>query len=135
MLMLEIPQTQDIVIGALGIRRFDTGWYIYTGSARKNLSKRLSRHLRRVRKKHHWHIDYLSAHAARIKAYPVFSYRNLECDLAAALENLGGRGIPDFGSSDCHCKSHLFYFKDPPLKNPAFIELLLRFRHVEAFER
>jgi sugar fermentation stimulation protein A len=135
LLMLQIPQAQDIKTGALGTLRFEAGWYLYAGSARKNLSKRLSRHLRRVRKKKHWHIDYLGPYAAQIKAYPICSYRNLECDLAAALENLGGRGVPGFGSSDCRCKSHLFYFPAPPLKNPAFLELLLRFRHTAAFER
>ncbi|MDR1971450.1 MAG: DNA/RNA nuclease SfsA [Treponema sp.] len=135
MLMLEIPQARDTVIGALGTLHFDAGWYIYAGSARKNLSKRISRHLRHVRKTRRWHIDYLGALAERIKAYPILSYRNLECDLASALEDLGGRGVPRFGSSDCRCKSHLFYFRDPPLKNPAFIDLLLRFRHVEAFKK
>jgi sugar fermentation stimulation protein A len=135
LVMLEIPRTQNIETGALGSLRYEAGWYLYAGSAQKNLSMRISRHLRRIRKKQHWHIDYLSPHAARIKAYPIYSYRNLECDLAGALEKLGGRGIPGFGSSDCRCKSHLFYFRDPPLKNPAFLELLLHFRHLEAFEQ
>jgi sugar fermentation stimulation protein A len=135
LLLLEIPQAQNIETGALGTLRFESGWYVYAGSALKNLSKRIARHLRRVRKKQHWHIDYLGPHAAQIRAYPVCSYRSLECELAQALEKLGGRGIPRFGSSDCRCKSHLFYFPDPPLRNPAFIELLLRFRHVTAFEK
>jgi sugar fermentation stimulation protein A len=134
LLMLEIPQARNIETGALGTLHYDAGWYIYAGSAQKNLSKRLSRHLRRVRKKQHWHIDYLGPHAAQIRAYPICSYRNLECELARALENLGGRGIPRFGSSECHCRSHLFYFPEPPLKNPAFLALLLRCRHVSAFE-
>jgi sugar fermentation stimulation protein A len=135
LVMLKVPETQDIEIGALGTLRFKAGWYIYAGSARKNLSKRISRHLRRTRKKQRWHIDYLSPRAALIKAYPVYSYRNLECQLAGALGNLGGLGVPGFGSSDCRCKSHLFYFPGPPLKNPAFLEVLLRYRHVEAFEK
>jgi sugar fermentation stimulation protein A len=134
LLMVHIPQPQDIIIGALGTIRFEAGWYLYAGSAQKNLSKRLSRHLRRIRKKKHWHIDYLGPYTDRINAYPIYSYRNLECDLAGALENLGGRGIPGFGSSDCRCKSHLFYFPGPPLKNSAFLELLLRCRHTSAFE-
>jgi sugar fermentation stimulation protein A len=135
LVLLEIPQAGSIGIGALGTLYFEAGWYLYAGSARKNLSKRIARHLRRVRKKQHWHIDYLGPHAAQIRAYPICSYRNLECELARALENLGGRGIPGFGSSDCRCKSHLFYFPDPPLRNPAFIELLLRCRHVAAYEK
>jgi sugar fermentation stimulation protein A len=133
MVMLELPRAGTIETGALGPRHYKPGWYIYAGSARKNLSRRIKRHLR-LRKKHHWHIDYLRPHAAWIKAYPIYSYRNLECELAGALKNLGGQGIPRFGSSDCHCESHLFYFPAPPLKNPAFLELLLRFRHTAAFE-
>jgi sugar fermentation stimulation protein A len=135
LVMLKIPQLRNVETGALGTLHFAAGWYIYAGSARKNLSSRINRHLRRVRKKQHWHIDYLSLWAEQIKAYPIYSYRNLECDLARALENLGGQGIPGFGSSDCACKSHLFYFPDPPLKNPAFLGLLLRCRHVEAFRK
>jgi sugar fermentation stimulation protein A len=134
LILLELPEPRDIETGALGTLRYEAGWYIYTGSARKNLGPRIRRHLRR-RKRQHWHIDYLTPHTSRVKAYPVYSYRNLECDLAGALETLGGRGIPGFGSSDCRCKSHLFYFQDPPLKNPAFPELLLRYRHTTALER
>jgi sugar fermentation stimulation protein A len=135
LVILEIPRTRTIETGALGAPRYEAGWYVYAGSAQKNLSLRIRRHLRKIRKKRHWHIDYLSPYAARITAYPVCSYRNLECELAGALEKSGGRGIPGFGSSDCRCKSHLFYFQNPPLKNPAFLELLFRFRHTAAFER
>jgi sugar fermentation stimulation protein A len=133
LILLELPRARTIETGALGPLRYGAGWYVYAGSARKNLSHRIKRHLRR-RKKLHWHIDYLSPWAERITAYPVYSYRNLECELAGALETLGGRGVPRFGSSDCPCESHLFYFPDPPLKNPAFLELILRFRHREAFK-
>jgi sugar fermentation stimulation protein A len=156
LVMLEMPQPCDVETGTLGTLHFKAGWYVYAGSARKNLSKRISRHLRKVRKQLHWYrgaagaasithsyparpegtyIDYITPYAGIIKAYPICSYRNLECDLAGALENLGGTGVPGFGSSDCNCKSHLFYFRDKPLKNPAFIDLLLHFRHVEAFEQ
>jgi sugar fermentation stimulation protein A len=135
LMMLKIPQSRNVETGALGTLRFEAGWYIYAGSARKNLTPRINRHLRKVRKKQHWHLDYLSPWAAQIKAYPIYSYRNLECGLARALESLGGQGLNGFGSSDCSCKSHLFYFRDPPLKNPAFLELLLRCRHVEAFKK
>jgi sugar fermentation stimulation protein A len=134
LIMLRLPQTRTIETGALGALRYAEGWYVYAGSARKNLSHRIKRHLRRVRKKRHWHIDYLSPFAEQIDAYPIYSYRSLECHLAGALKNLGGRGIPRFGSSDCRCESHLFYFPEAPLKNPAFLELLLRFRHQEAFK-
>ncbi len=37
---------------------FPCGFYIYVGSAQKNLKQRIERHIRREKKKH-WHIDYL----------------------------------------------------------------------------
>jgi sugar fermentation stimulation protein A len=134
LLLLELAEDQDISVGALGTLPFRRGWYVYTGSAQKNLSSRVNRHLR-TRKKMHWHLDYLCPWAKTRKAFPIMSYRNRECDLARDLEGLGGQGVPGFGSSDCHCDSHLFYFPGPPMGNRAFVELLLRWRHREALER
>jgi sugar fermentation stimulation protein A len=135
LVLLELPRTADIETGALGTIHFRKGWYVYSGSAQKNLSRRVQRHLRKIRKQRHWHIDYLTPYAGVIKAFPVMSYRNLECEMAAALAVLGGTGIPDFGSSDCHCASHLYYFKDAPMRNRDFVDMLLRFRHEECFKR
>jgi Uri superfamily endonuclease len=66
--------------------------------------------------------------------FPIASPRNLECSLSAELKKAGGKGIPDFGASDCRnsCGSHLYYFEDPPLENRDFVRVLLRFRHREA---
>jgi sugar fermentation stimulation protein A len=135
LVLLELPKAADIETGALGTIHFRKGWYVYSGSAQKNLSRRVQRHLRKVRKQKHWHIDYLTPYAGIIKAFPVMSYRNLECEMAAALGALGGAGIPAFGSSDCHCASHLYYFKDAPMRNRDFVDMLLRFRHEECFKR
>ena len=135
LILLKIPISTEIITGALGPRLYAPGWYVYAGSARINLSARINRHLRKIRKQKHWHLDYLTPQAETIKALPILSYRNLECSLAAALEDLGGRAIPGFGCSDCRCKSHLFYFTDPPMGNRAFVDLLLRFRHEEGLRR
>jgi sugar fermentation stimulation protein A len=138
LVLLELAEAAETPIGALGIINFEAGWYVYAGSAQRNLSSRIGRHLRKTRKRKHWHIDYLCPQAKTIRAFPVMSYRNLECELARALAALGGKAIPGFGSSDCRggaekrrCPSHLYYFADPPLKNRAFVDLLLRFRHRE----
>jgi sugar fermentation stimulation protein A len=133
LVILELAEPCEAEIGALGNLAFRPGWYVYAGSARKNLAKRISRHLRKTGKRKHWHLDYLCPFAAAIKALPVYSYRNLECDLAAALAALGGRGIPGFGCSDCRCGSHLYYFKTRPQENRDFIDMLFRFRHREGF--
>jgi sugar fermentation stimulation protein A len=122
-------------VGALGNIAFRAGWYVYAGSARKNLSKRMSRHLRKTRKQKHCHLDYLCPLSKTIRALPILSYQNLECDLAAALKALGGTELPGFGCSDCRCESHLYYFQDRPEGNREFVEMLFRFRHVEGLIR
>lgn len=135
LILLKIPEPAEITAGSLDSRLYAPGWYVYAGSAQKNLSKRINRHLRKIRKQKHWHLDYLTPYAETIKALPILSYRNLECSLAKALADLGGKAIPAFGCSDCRCKSHLYYFADPPMGNRAFVDLLLRFRHEEGLQR
>lgn len=131
-LALETPSS--LGVGSLGDIHFPAGWYVYSGSAQKNLSARVARHLRKRRKGRHWHLDYLTPLAQKIEAFPIASRENLECELAAALRNIGGIPIPGFGSSDCGCPSHLHYFPEPPLGNPRFVETLLYFRHRRALE-
>jgi sugar fermentation stimulation protein A len=135
LIILEIAEPAAADIGALGTVFFKAGWYVYAGSARKNLSKRISRHLRKTGKQKHWHLDYLRPLAKTVRALPFYTYRNLECDLATEMKKLGGRGIPGFGSSDCRCESHLYYFKNRPEGNRDFIETLFRFRHADALIR
>jgi sugar fermentation stimulation protein A len=131
LVILEIAEPCAAEIGALGKLAFRPGWYVYAGSARKNLAKRMSRHLRKTGKQRHWHLDYLCPFAKNIKALPVYSYQNLECDLAASLAKLGGTAVPGFGCSDCRCGSHLYYFEKRPQENRDFVDMLFRFRHRE----
>ena len=102
------------------------GYYIYVGSAKKGLTSRIKRHLRK-KKKLHWHIDYLTKEAKKIKAIPIRSCEPLECRIAQRLSSLG-KPISGFGSSDCKCNSHLFYFEQDPIKDPKFQELIIDFR-------
>ncbi|MGC9311049.1 MAG: DNA/RNA nuclease SfsA [Sediminispirochaetaceae bacterium] len=129
LLLLELNEEAEIDAGSLGRLRFPAGSYLYAGSAKKNLSHRTARHLRRGRKKLRWHIDYLRETAARARVYPVFTDRDLECELASRLRDMGGLGVTGFGSSDCRCESHLFYFPDSPAKSRIFQDLLLEYRH------
>jgi sugar fermentation stimulation protein A len=135
LVILELAEPCEAEIGALGKLAFKAGWYVYAGSARKNLSKRISRHLRKTGKQKHWHLDYLSPLAKIIRALPILTYQNLECDLAASLKALGGTGVPGFGCSDCRCGSHLYYFKTRPQENRDFIDMLFRFRHLDGLIR
>ncbi|WP_304242019.1 DNA/RNA nuclease SfsA, partial [Gracilinema caldarium] len=132
LVVLELPDSVQVDVGSLGPVSFKAGWYVYSGSAQKNLTQRIGRHLRHVRKQPHWHLDYLTPHAGKIVGLPIASYENLECELAAELEKIGGTGVPRFGSTDCICDSHLFYFSTPPLKNRAFLKVLFTFRHRRA---
>ncbi len=104
-LLIHVEKTAPIEIGALGRHRFDQGWYLYTGSARRNLNARLSRHLRK-NKKLRWHIDYLlSAPSARVVA--VFTSSIGECRWNQSVK--GRVTTPRFGASDCKdgCGAHL----------------------------
>jgi sugar fermentation stimulation protein A len=127
LLILEIAHSRSVDVGGQGKIMFQKGYYVYTGSARANLTKRIERHLRR-RKQFHWHIDYLRDRAESCKALPVRSSEDLEHDLAAALGQVADWSIPRFGSSDCRCPTHLFGFRENPIHDPQFIEMLLYFR-------
>jgi len=107
------------IIGALGKITFRKGFYFYIGSAMGNMGSstllnRVKRYLsNNSKKKIHWHIDYLLAdvHSIITKIYLIPSTEPLECIIAQNLLEICDSFIKNFGSSDCQCKSHLFYFK------------------------
>ncbi|MFW9988019.1 MAG: DUF123 domain-containing protein [Candidatus Odinarchaeota archaeon] len=111
---------KEIKIGALGNIFFPKGYYCYVGSGMGNIGSstllnRVKRHLQSSsEKKIHWHIDYLLADTGSIitKIYLIPSIEQLECTVAQELSNCSDDFIENFGSSDCNCKSHLFYFKN-----------------------
>jgi Uri superfamily endonuclease len=86
---------------------FQSGWYVYVGSALNGLIPRIQRHLCET-KKMHWHIDHLLTHATISKIYIYESIQPMECMIASRFAKSCKR-IPKFGSSDCRCDSHLFY--------------------------
>lgn len=106
-LVFELPDDIMISVGKLGTIEFKKGYYAYVGSALNGLEGRLARHLRK-NKKTFWHIDNLLKHANMVDIYYKLSHIKEECDLARDL-NEKCNIIPNFGSSDCKCKSHLFY--------------------------
>jgi len=118
-LSLQLARPRWIAVGALGARRLPSGWYVYTGSAKRNLRARLARHLRRE-KRCHWHIDYLRAVASveRVWVWPWAP--GLECWKNALIQTLPGATVPwrGFGSSDCRCSSHLTAFATEPSVRP-----------------
>lgn len=127
LVVMEMLEEMDISIGAKGIMHFPKGYYVYTGSAKKNLAARLARHQRK-RKKMHWHIDYLRQKADVVAVIPIRTQDDLEHDLAHAVDAIAQWHIANFGCTDCHCPSHLFGFTDNPIHTKAFMQLVEDFR-------
>jgi len=108
-LLLFLPSPKAIRVGSLGKVSFRKGLYLYVGSGGKAPLKRLARHAAR-RKKKFWHIDYLSSVADVLGAFVFESNRRCECEIASSLRTILP-SVKNFGSSDCRCGSHLFFFE------------------------
>ena len=132
LLSVKLNAPREIPTGALGSIWYKSGFYVYVGSAKRCLTHRVRRHAKR-KKALRWHIDYLTAEADVVTAFPIYTSLDLECQLAEAIRRTGASWIQRFGCSDCRCGSHLFWYKDDPLKNRAFTETLFHFRHKIAF--
>ena len=99
-----------------GSNLFSKGYYYYVGSAQKNLTQRIQRHIKKY-KKQHWHIDYLTCNK-NVEIKNIYVIKDLpkkhECILNKELVTKYHLQIPikGFGSSDCNnCESHLLYSK------------------------
>jgi len=118
-LIIFVQSTISLKIGGLGEKRIERGYYAYTGSAlgsgSSNLAGRISRHLRKSKKKR-WHIDYLlCSEDVEVKAVlAMITEKRMECKINQQLMRSLNPNVPisNFGSSDCvkGCKSHLLYF-------------------------
>ena len=106
-LFINVAKEIDLIIGKLGRFIFPIGSYVYTGSAQKNMNKRIERHLSK-NKKLHWHIDYLLNNDA-VQIIDIKKSEIIECSLNQKTN--GVIIIKGFGSSDCNlcCGSHLKY--------------------------
>jgi sugar fermentation stimulation protein A len=125
--VLRLARDRRITVGGLGEVKFRKGYYLYAGSARKNLTQRLARH-QRLLKKHHWHIDYLREHAEYVTGIPIRTSADLECEIAGSLSGLSDWQVKGFGCSDCDCPSHVFGMEEDPFLSRSFSDLLLHFR-------
>ena len=113
-LVIRLTSARTIKTGRLGGIRFQQGYYIYTGSAKKNLFQRLRRHFQKE-KKFFWHIDYLLRYGEIVAFYYEKYMPGGECtlNLRTYQESAGAAFVPGFGCSDCRCESHLIYIPDP----------------------
>lgn len=110
-LLIAIDSPLQIDVGRLGTCHFAAGRYIYTGSARRHIETRVTRHLSwQNGKTHplHWHIDYLLA-SRGVAVAGVRRFAEGECEIQQRTP--GTLPIAGFGASDCHagCGSHLKY--------------------------
>jgi Uri superfamily endonuclease len=106
-LIIRLDNDTIISVGRIGKICFNSGYYAYVGSAMNNIEKRIERHLRKG-KKIYWHIDYLLQKGKIVDIFYKESTLKKECSIASYLSRKF-KSIPGFGSSDCRCKSHLFY--------------------------
>ena len=126
LLMLECNYKAELGIGKLGKMNTEPGYYLYVGSAfgPGGIQARV-RHHRKTATRPHWHIDYLRAEAELINAWCVYGSR-CEHEWAYSMAQNEDVTMPlkGFGSSDCNCATHLFYFRHRPLKST--LEKLLK---------
>ena len=103
-LVVFLEKDKRIKIGKLGEFLFKKGFYLYVGSAKGGIAKRVNRYFNLKRVK--WHIDYLVREG---KSVGVFCVRNKEeKELSHILRKYREEPIKGFGSSDKNCFSHLF---------------------------
>jgi len=116
-LVLRLNEEKIIEIGSLGKFRFSSGYYAYIGSAfnKGGLTARLGHHFGPAENPH-WHIDYLNRHAEISEVWYSETDKNMEHEWANRMLEMpeGIFFINGFGSSDCNCIGHLFYFREAP---------------------
>lgn len=120
LVILQVERDMDLSIGRKGTMHFPKGYYVYVGSAKKNLDQRIAHH-RHVRKKMHWHMDYLRKETQWVGVIPIRTKADLEHSIAQAVAAIADWSIPGFGCTDCDCQSHLFGFHENPMHLPAFV--------------
>ena len=115
--VLSSPAPRSVVVGKLGTLGLKPGFYIYMGSAfgPGGLRARIGHHLQIVRRPH-WHIDYIGRYLEPVEIWYTCDAANREHQWATVLAKSKGATIPlaGFGSSDCRCQSHLYYFNYRP---------------------
>jgi Uri superfamily endonuclease len=118
-LLLSSSTEAMIRVGQLGSLRLQPGFYVYVGSALGpgGVRARLAHHLR-LAEHPRWHIDYLRSHMTPKEVWFCYDRKSLEHGWAHCFATMRGVSAPmaGFGSSDCDCKSHLFFFKKCPAR-------------------
>jgi len=123
-LIIFLSKEACLNVGKLGIQKFPRGYYAYTGSAlgagASSLSRRVSRHLRKEKRKL-WHVDFLLTHENTTVTAVVAAQINekAECRMNQYIKGREATiPVVGFGASDCKedCGSHLLYFGEENIK-------------------
>lgn len=116
-LMLHSPHQRSIEIGKLGKIGVRKGCYVYVGSAFGfgGLVARIKHHCR-ISESFHWHIDYLRPAVVITEIWYSHDPLKREHDWAGIFMGVNGVKLPlrGFGSTDCNCETHLFFFRVSP---------------------
>ena len=113
-----VPDSKKAVkIGKLGLLQVRAGYYVYVGSAfgPGGLKARIAHHIK-VAARPRWHIDFLRTIACIREIWYTHDCGHREHQWAQILASSKGVTVPfpGFGSSDCNCRSHLYFFKSRP---------------------
>jgi Uri superfamily endonuclease len=129
-LVLDCRSIGTVRIGRLGPAQFRPGFCVYVGSAfgPGGLAARI-RHHQQISPRPHWHIDYLRAECDLVEVWFAADGCRQEHTWARTMGRLRGVSVPlaRFGSSDCECPTHLFWFRTQP-SFPRFSQRLTRCR-------
>lgn len=124
--VLKSNKTRTLQIGKYGELAISKGYYVYIGSAfgPGGIKSRLNHH-GKISSSPHWHIDYLRTETVFHKAYALYSYEHKECSWASTLaeDSNSVEPLKGFGSSDCSCRTHLYYFRTSKMVDDAIIKL------------
>ena len=119
-LVFSSSDNMPINIGKLGTLFLQPGFYVYVGSAfgPGGLKARINHHFKHSSRPH-WHLDYLSPTVNACEIW--YTYDQVRREHQWAKIHSQARGVilplPGFGSSDCRCLSHLFFYKSKPSGN------------------
>jgi Uri superfamily endonuclease len=118
-LLLSSATDGVIQVGRRGGMQVRPGFYVYVGSALGpgGVRARLAHHLRCAQRPH-WHIDYLRRSTTVEEIWCCYDRSPREHVWAACMAALRGASVPmaGFGSSDCDCETHLFFFDKRPAR-------------------
>lgn len=105
-------------VGKHNVIEGNAGSYVYVGSAfgPGGVHARIIHHLK-MSSKPHWHLDYIRPYIQPVAVCFCYSSTRQEHRWATMVSKIVGAQFPmhKFGSTDCACPSHLFYFEKAPI--------------------